>query len=202
MLMWFLGDVKHTWNHPWEWLDHKWQCLICRERLPAVHSWTDQHRGVKAPSRRHHGSATLVTIAAINQEEETRRTSESPPGCPVHLREIHPSLSHPCSLLARCTRPSSSSSSGSSSVTTALWSRYNPFQTCRGTSLHAPRRRWSGASVLVSGLHGAATVRCWGCGGLICPELRADWWSRSDAEDVSNRLQSFQQTVLYESVPP
>lgn len=198
MLIWFLGDVRHTGNHPWEWLDHKWQCLIRRERLPAVHSWTEQHRGVKTPSRRHHSSATLLTIAAINQEIQTRRTSENPPGCPVHLWEIHPSLSRPCSLPSRCRRPSSPSSCCSSSGcgTRTRRLRYNRFILFKLAERPVSMCPDGGDLARTCSFLGfAATVRCWGCGGLICPELRADWWSRNDAEDVSNRLQSLQQTV-------
>lgn len=42
--------------------------------------------------------------------------------------------------------------------------------------------------VSCSALGSAAADRCWGCGRLRCPELRADWRGRSDAEDLANRM--------------
>lgn len=131
-----------------------------------------------------------ITMRQSRKNTTTTRTSGKPPGCPAHLREIHPSLSHPCFLLWWCRRPSSSSSSCSSSgcrtrMERPLFDRTFLFKLADRTVslLRGLRTRWTGAFVLVSGL----CSRCWGCGGFGCPELRADWWSRSDAEDVANQ---------------
>lgn len=199
----FLGDVKHTWNHPWEWLDHKWQCLICRaSSCCAQLDWTTQG-----------GKGTITTPPQLRYTGHNR--------CHQSRKRNKTHLWKPSRM--------SRSSAGDSSITIAsvlsavtVQASILPFLLLLVLGLRdedvttynrvilfklaerpvSMRPDVGDLARTCSFLGFAATVRCWGCGGLICPELRADWWSRSDAEDMSNRLQSLRQTVLYESVPP